>query len=234
MVHVQEILDGIHPMRTCVLIPAYNESHHIVRLINEIKKTGLPMFVIDDGSQDDTARLAEEAGVPVIRNERNLGKGQSLIRGFHAMLEKNFDSVITIDADGQHDPAEIIRFVETATTSPNSIFVGNRLMQPVGMPWSRLLTNKIMSWAISLIAKQKIPDTQCGFRLIKNGLLRNLKLKTANYEIESEVLLRAARLGYTIESIPISSIYRNEKSQINPCIDTIRFLRFIMREIFIP
>jgi hypothetical protein len=161
-----------------------------------------------------------------------MGKGQSLIRGFHYILEQGFDSVITIDADGQHDPAEITRFIGTAIASPNAIFVGNRLIQPVGMPWSRLLTNKIMSWAISLIAKQKIPDTQCGFRLIKNVLLQNLKLKTANYEIESEVLLRAARLGYTIESIPISSIYRNERSQINPCVDTVRFLRFIVRELF--
>ncbi len=101
------------------------------------------------------------------------------------------------------------------------------------MPLVRVLTNKVMSWLISQIAKQEIPDTQCGFRLIKKEVLAKLNLKTHKYETESEVLIRGSRLGFKIESVPIKTIYITEKSHINPFIDTLRFIRFILKEIWI-
>jgi GT2 family glycosyltransferase len=89
-----------------------------------------------------------------------------------------------------------------------------------------------MSWLISGIARQKIPDTQCGFRLIKKEALEKLQFKTFKYETESEMLIKASRLGFKIESVPIKTIYQREKSRINPFIDTLRFIRFMVKELW--
>jgi hypothetical protein len=98
------------------------------------------------------------------------------------------------------------------------------------MPALRLATNRFMSWLISLVTGQRIPDTQCGFRLVKKELLEKLKLSTSKYETESEILIQASRLGFKIESVPVKTIYSGQKSRINPFVDTLRFLRFIIRE----
>jgi len=97
------------------------------------------------------------------------------------------------------------------------------------MPTLRIITNKFMSWVISLISKQKIPDTQCGFRLIKAEVLKRVELKTSKFETESEILIKASRMGFKIKSLSIKSVYGKEKSQINPFIDTFRFIKLISR-----
>ena len=89
-----------------------------------------------------------------------------------------------------------------------------------------------MSWLISCVAKQTIPDTQCGFRLIKIEVLKSILLSTSKYETESEILIKSSRQGFKIESVPIKTVYADEKSRINPFIDTLRFARFIIREIW--
>ncbi|MCX5709047.1 MAG: hypothetical protein NTY14_08810 [Candidatus Omnitrophica bacterium] len=99
------------------------------------------------------------------------------------------------------------------------------------MPIIRVLTNKFMSWLLSAVVKQKICDSQCGFRLIKRKVLEKLSLKTHKFEIESEMIIEAARIGVKIESIPIHTVYRKERSHINPFVDTIRFFRFILKKL---
>jgi glycosyltransferase involved in cell wall biosynthesis len=168
----------------------------------------------------------------VISHPVNLGKGASLIKGFSYALEKGFDAVITMDGDGQHLPEDIFFFMRVAKYSPSAIFVGNRMHKARNMPPVRLLTNKFMSWLVSFVAKQKIPDTQCGFRLIKKEVLKKVSLHTSKYETESEILIKASRHGFKIEPVMIKTIYRGEKSQINPLIDSFRFVRFILREIW--
>jgi len=137
-----------------------------------------------------------------------------------------------MDGDGQHRPEEIPDFIRLAETSEGNIFIGNRMSKYKNMPLLRVITNHVMSWLISKIAKQKIPDSQSGFRLIKKEVLKKVKFVTSKYETESELLIRASRLGFKIESIPIQTIYRGEKSQINPFIDTLRFIWFIIRELW--
>lgn len=222
-------------MRTCVIIPTYNEAKTIAGLLRQIQQQNqsLEILVIDDGSDDDTHRIAFSSGATVLRNLGNEGKGTSLIKGFNYAKDKNFDAVITMDGDGQHAPADISYFMHLAEYSDSQIFIGNRMLKPKNMPWVRLLTNKFMSWLISKVIKQPIPDTQCGFRLIKRSALEKLNLKSRKYEIESEILIKAARLGIKIESVPIKSIYSGTKSQINPFIDTLRFIRFIFGEVFL-
>lgn len=219
-------------MKICVIIPAYNESKTIGNLIQGVKRQNLDILIIDDGSCDNTAKIAQNNGTTPIVNSKNKGKGISLTKGFHYALDNGFDAVITMDADGQHDPNDIPYFTRLAKYSDSSIFIGNRMVKPKNMPKIRFLTNKFMSWLISLIAKQNILDTQCGFRLIKKEVLKKIKFDTAKFETESELLIKASRLGFKIESVPINTIYRGEKSKINPVIDTLRFIRFISRNIF--
>lgn len=219
-------------MKTCVVIPAYNEARGIPWLIDQIRQQGMEAVIVDDGSTDDTSSAASRKGAMVLQNPVNKGKGASLIRGFTYALENNFDAVITMDGDGQHDPAEIPFFMRLAQYSDSGLIIGNRMYGKNGMPPLRFLTNRMMSWFISALAKQHIPDTQCGFRLIKKEVLQKLKLTTHNYETESEMILKSSRLGYRIDSVPIKSSYRSERSRINPIVDTMRFIQFITRELW--
>lgn len=223
----QSKMGGVNP---CVIIPAYNESKAIAGVVEQVRRMNLHVLVIDDGSDDDTLAKAQAAGAAVLRNPRNLGKGASLIAGFKYALGGNYDSVIIMDGDGQHLPQEIPSFLKMADLPDIDVICGNRMGMAKNMPWVRVLTNKFMSWLISVIIGQKIPDTQCGFRLIKRRALEKINLRTSKYEIESEILIQSARLRFKIESIPIKSVYKGEKSQINPVVDTIRFFKFIIRE----
>jgi len=220
-------------VKICVVIPTYNEAKAIGSLIRKIRQQELEVVVIDDGSQDNTSEIAKDNGAIVLRNEDNEGKGASLIKGFRYAQDRDFDAVIVMDGDGQHLPEEIPYFIRLAQYSNSGIFIGNRMLKRKDMPLIRILTNKLMSWFISSLAKQKIPDTQCGFRLIKKEVLEKINLKTSKYETESEIIIKAARLGFKVESVPIKTIYNGEKSQINPAIDTLRFIKFIVRELWI-
>ncbi len=217
-------------MRTCVIIPTYNESKNIGQIVSQIRLQNLDVLVVDDGSEDNTCGIAAEHGAKVIRNQVNEGKGASLIKGFDYALKEDFHAVITMDGDGQHLVEDIPYFMRLAQYSNSSIIIGNRMHKPKNMPFVRLATNKVMSWFISRIVKQYIPDTQCGFRLIKREVLERINLSTRKYEIESEVLIKGARLGYKIEAVSIKSIYDGNKSQINPFVDTIRFIKFVCKE----
>lgn len=227
MVYVQEILAL---MKLCVVIPTYNESLTIADLIRQLKKQDLDVLVIDDGSTDNTAGIAERNGATILSNAKNEGKGASLVKGFNYALAHNFDAVITMDGDGQHSAWDIPYFIRLAEYSDSQVFIGNRMAKVKNMPALRFLTNKFMSWLISGIIKQNIADTQCGFRLIKKDVLEKITLKTNKFEIESELLIQAGRLGFKIESVPINTIYRGEKSRINPFTDTLRFIKFIIKQ----
>jgi glycosyltransferase involved in cell wall biosynthesis len=232
MVHVQKILDPTQAMKTCVIIPTYNESSTIAGLIKQVRNLKLGLVVVDDGSNDDTVAIAEKNGATVIRNKQNQGKGSALASGFKYCLNNDFDAAITMDGDGQHLPEDIPEFINLAAKKEDiGIIIGNRMADRRNMPFIRVLTNKFMSWLLSRIIKQRISDSQCGFRLIKRKVLEKLSLKTHKFEIESEMIIEAARIGARIESIPIQTVYLKERSHINPFVDTIRFFRFILKKI---
>jgi len=225
---------GQNKMRICVIIPTYNESQAIADLIKQVKRSGLEVIIIDDGSVDDTVKIATACGAEVLTNSRNMGKGASLIKGYNFALECGFDAVISMDGDGQHSPDDLSAFMRKAQSSQSVLIIGNRMGMTRGMPALRVATNYMMSKFISLMVKQCIPDTQCGFRLVKKELLEKIDLSTSKYETESEVLIKAAHLGFKIESIPVKTIYSGAKSRINPFVDTLRFLRFMIREFIRP
>lgn len=216
-------------MKACVIIPAYNEAGRILSVIQNVKRHHPDILVIDDGSSDDTFRIAKDSSVQAMLNLNNQGKGASLIKGFKYALENNYDAVITMDADGQHLCEDIPVFLDAARDPAVDIVIGNRMSSVGRMPALRIATNRFMSWLISVICGQDVPDTQCGFRLIKSQVLKSVQLKTSRYETESEILIKAARLGFKIKSVPVKTIYSNQKSRINPFINTFRFLRLIFR-----
>jgi len=215
-------------MNKVVLIPVYNGGDHIKSLLKKIKNYIDDIVVVDDGSTDNTTELAKEEGAIVLSHKTNKGKGASLHTGIEYILDKNYDLIIIMDADGQHNPDEIPRFIQHYQQTNSPIILGNRMKNPTSMPWIRKATNRIMSIIISKMCGQFIPDSQCGYKLIERKVFEKIKLYYTNYEVESEILIRAARYGFKIDSIPITTIYKHEKSYINPIIDTIRFIRLLI------
>lgn len=215
-------------MKVWIIIPAYNEENSLKSILQDLKSNDVSVLVVDDGSKDNTYAAAEESADIVIRNEKNFGKGASLKRGITYLLKnEDFDYIITMDADGQHSISDFKKFFNEAKKGACFI-LGNRMESPSGMPRERVLTNKCMSGFISLLVGQRILDTQCGFRMIKRDVLEKIAINTKNFEVESEILIKAARLGVFIKSVPIQSIYySNMRSKIHPFFDTVRFIRFI-------
>jgi len=230
VVYVWKVLAGVEMRDNIwIIIPAYNEEKTINSVLSDLKKRNFPVLVIDDGSEDATARIAEKAGAIVLNNSKNLGKGMSLKKGINYLLKKeDVDYIITMDADRQHSPEDLDKFLRAAENNEEFV-IGNRMENPEGMPKIRIITNKLMSWFISKITKQSIPDSQCGFRLIKRKVLERLNIETNKFQVESEIVIKAAHLGVSIKSVPIRSIYhKNMLSKIHPLLDTLRFIRFIL------
>ncbi len=227
MAYVPAILDI---MKTLIIIPAYNEAAAIALLAQSIKAIGYDLLVIDDGSIDATADLAKKHGAQVIAAAQKSGKGNALRMGFDYALKHKYDAVIAMDGDGQHDPSDIDRFIQCHQKTKAQVINGNRMHAPRGMPWVRLATNAFMSWLISMVCRQPVPDTQCGFRFLTTDVLRNVHLESSDFEIETEMLIKASKKGFKIASVPIQTIYRNEVSKIQPFKDTLRFIAYIIRE----
>lgn len=216
-------------MRVGVLIPCYNEAIAVGDVVKKALLYVRDVIVIDDGSTDGTDTVAQAAGATVLRHPENKGKGEALRTGFRYIKEnRDWDAVIIMDGDGQHDPEEIPRFIQTAQQVNASIVVGDRMSgigHPRRMPLIRWLTNKVTSYIISRIIRQRVPDSQCGYRLIKINVLKDLELLTSRFDTESEILIKSARADCKIISLPIKSIYHGEISYINPVRDTIRFIK---------
>ncbi len=217
-------------MKFAVLIPAHNEAKVIGNLVNAVRQKGYAVIVVDDGSADKTGDIARGQGAEVLTNDPRRGKGAALQRGFEHILERGYDGVVAMDGDGQHAVEDIETFLEKARYFPDSVITGNRMGDPKGMPVVRKLTNMFMSGMISLVCRQSIPDTQCGFRYIGAKVLKNIQLSCRDFEIETEVLVKAGKKGFKIFSVPVRTIYGDEKSKIHPVRDTLRFIRYICRE----
>jgi glycosyltransferase involved in cell wall biosynthesis len=215
--------------RSCAVLPAYNAALHIGPLVRAVRRLGLDAIVIDDGSTDATARQAAGAGARVVSHARNLGKGRALRTGFAQALRDGYTRVVTMDSDGQHDPADIPRLLEAAETA--LVVIGDRRIDRHRMPPARRATNRLMSAIVSRVAGQSIPDTQCGFRCLHRSALERFSLTTDRYELETELLLQAAAAGCRIASVPVRTIYQEQVSGIRPLPDAWRFLRLLARHV---
>jgi glycosyltransferase involved in cell wall biosynthesis len=221
----------LDPAKLSILIPAYNEERRIAEVVRGVKRFVFRVLVVDDGSTDRTESLARSAGAEVIRQPVNRGKGSSLRLGFDKLLEEGSEAVIVLDGDGQHDPEEIPDFIRWAQESGAGIVIGNRMADAAGMPLLRYYTNRTMSRILSWLCHQEIPDSQCGYRLVRKPVIEQLLFTTGNYDTESEMLIQASRLGFSLASVPIRTIYSGQESRIHPGRDTLRFLRLVIRNI---
>jgi glycosyltransferase involved in cell wall biosynthesis len=216
--------------RVAAVIPAYNEEKHIGEVVGRTRQQIDDVLVVDDGSADKTAESARQAGAQVIVHEQNQGKGETIKTGLRHWLERQFDLVIILDADGQHPPEEIDRFVTAAcSTDEPKMVLGNRMNDVSTMPLVRRLVNRWMSRQISAACGQEIPDTQCGYRLLHRQLIPELLGGAARFDYETEMLIVASRKGFRIASVPISTVYSDEVSSIHPVRDTIRFFKLMRR-----
>ena len=211
------------------VIPAYGEEKHIGDVVRRTRQQLDHVLVVDDGSNDQTAARAREAGAEVIVHPQNRGKGEAIKTGLRHWLDRQFTYVVILDADGQHLPEEIDRFVNAASTLDAQLFIGTRMNDLSGMPPLRRIVNRYMSKRISRTCGQKIPDTQCGFRMLHRQLVPDVLGGANRFDYETEMLIFASRKGYRIESIPITTVYSDEISSIHPIRDTIRFFKLMWR-----
>jgi glycosyltransferase involved in cell wall biosynthesis len=213
------------------LIPGYFEETHIRDIAARTKKQLYLVLVVDDGSTDRTSEEAKAAGVEVIRHEKNAGKGAAIKTGLRALLERpGVDFILVLDADGQHLPEEIPNFLAEANATGAPMVVGNRMDDVRDMPFVRKCTNRYMSWTISRVIGQRVPDSQCGFRMFHRSLAAEfLSTASSNFDFETEMLALAARRGCRIGSAKITTVYGDEVSKIHPIRDTIRFFKLLSR-----
>jgi glycosyltransferase involved in cell wall biosynthesis len=212
----------------CILIPAFNEAGAIATVVAAAQAYLPAVVVIDDGSADDTVIRARAAGAHVIEQAENAGKGAALERGFQYAREQGFDFVITMDADGQHDAADLPNFIEAYAAGAAPVIIGNRMAHPDTMPLVRRLTNRFMSWLLSRKMRQWVPDTQNGYRLYRTAVIPPPDPEhETRFAAESETLLELAVRGVKMSSVPTRVIYGDERSKINPVKDTLRFFRML-------
>ena len=216
-------------MNLCVLIPAFNEEKHIAEVISGASRYVEKVIVVDDGSSDGTGERAISAGAEVVVHRKNLGKGAALKTGLTKAFDEGFDPVIIIDGDAQHDWNEIPLFLKSGREGGADIVVGNRMGNARGMPIVRRCINRLTSFLVSKLAKQHIPDSQSGYRLIWKRTFPSISFTAIRYDAEPEMLIEAARAGWKIGSVPIRTIYGTEKSTINPLRDTLKFIVLVIK-----
>jgi len=228
--------------QTAAIIPAYQDEKHIGDIVRRTRERLDQVLVVDDGSSDQTAQRAREAGAEVIAHDENRGKGEAIKTGLAYWLgaantspptagglDREVTWVSLLDSDGQHLPEEIDRFLAAAGATQPTFLIGNRMNNLTGMPFIRRVVNRYMSRQISRLCGQEIPDTQCGFRMLNRQLVPELLGGGDRFDYDTEVLIIASRKGYRIESVPITTVYTDQVSKIRPLRDAIRFLKLMWR-----
>ena len=211
------------PPPIVALIPAYREAPRVAAVVTGAL-VHLPVVVVDDGSDDGTADVAEAAGATVIRQVPNQGKGAALRAGFRHALALGCEAVVTLDADGQHDPAEIPAFLAAWTARHAPLVIGRRTFAE--MPIVRRVANELGTATFSWAVGRRVPDNQSGYRLLGAGLMGSLlDSREQGFEFEVEMITRAIRDGLAIDWVPIRTIYAGEPSHIRPVHHVRSFLR---------
>jgi len=219
-----------------ILIPAYNASGTLPILLEKIQHLNHPpeaIRIVDDGSGDQTAEIVKNFPlISIIQNNKNYGKGHSLKQGFRQFLiQGRTGYVLCMDADLQHPPEWIEKFLNVAEEKDSSIVIGWRRRQIFTMPVMRILSNGITSFILTLITGQKIKDSQCGFRLIRRGVLEKIELHENGFQLETEFILKAAQNNFTFDFVEIPTIYNGSHSYIRHLGDTLTFVKLIIKRV---
>ncbi len=227
-------------MKTCAILPCYNVGDLCVPVIEQTAKLVDKILAVDDGSTDDTPKHLAETGVAILTHEQNAGKGAALITAFRHVLESpeygQYDAILTIDGDGQHDPREIPGLLDAYARAPDSVVIGTREVDRPDIKRRRRWGNILSRYFISKACGQYIPDTQSGFRVFSREVVREILpgLGPGRYETETAFLILAARAGRKIAPVSISTIYTAEAelvSSFNPYLDTYLVFKVVAKSI---
>jgi glycosyltransferase involved in cell wall biosynthesis len=212
-----------------IVIPAYQAAATVGGVVRGARASGLKVCVVDDGSSDGSGERAEEAGAAVLRHPENRGKGAALQSGFAWAERRGASAVVTLDADGQHDPGEITLLVAAHEASPRAVVIGVRSFDE-SMPRRSRVGNRISTWWIARFARQPYRDTQSGFRVYPRALWRSGPLRTSRFDTETELLLVASKLGLPLVQVPVRTIYHGDKpaTHYRNVRDTLRIIRLVV------
>jgi glycosyltransferase involved in cell wall biosynthesis len=214
--------------RVLAIIPTFNEQNQVGRVVRGVCDHGVPVLVVDDGSTDESAARAEEAGAMLLRQGKNQGKGAALRRGFRWGIEHGYDALLTLDADCQHDPEDIPQFLAAIATTDYDLIIGARNFDD--MPWTRYTMNVLGRWTFSWVMGQPMPDNQSGYRLLSRRLAEaTLSSEEDGYEFEVEMIVICLQRGYQLGWVPIKTIYNQEPSHINHVKHVYNYLRLLWR-----
>lgn len=193
----------------CVIIPTYNNASSILRVIEQTMEYCSHVIVVCDGSTDNTLQLLDTyAGkIEIISYATNRGKGYALSRAFALAGAKGYRHAITLDADGQHYPDEIPRFVKVMEEHPDALIVGSRSLEQENMPRENTFANRFSNFWFTLQTFERLPDTQTGYRLYPLYRMQKMRFFTNRYETELEILVRLAWKGIPVIPLPIKVFY---------------------------
>lgn len=209
------------------LVPAYQAAAHLGEVLLRLAALPAPprVLVVDDGSRDATAEVARQFGADVLSFAGNRGKGHALLAGFARL--RDFDAVVTLDADGQHPPERVPAFVAAAEAGADLV-LGRRAVS-ADMPALRRFANRFSSGWCSAIAGQRISDSQCGFRLYRREVLERTPVRASRYEVETEMAVRAARRGFRVAEVEVPTVYGDETSHLSLSRDVPRIVAMMVR-----
>jgi glycosyltransferase involved in cell wall biosynthesis len=211
-----------------ILIPAFQAAGTLDAFLPRLlcSAPASSILIVDDGSSDATVQVAGAHGIECLCHEKNCGKGAALTTGFSRFMERGVTAIITIDADGQHAIVDLHHFVEFFRQHPDvGICIGKRQFKVGRMPIARIFSNTVTSWFLTVLCGVPILDSQCGYRLYSSSLLRAITITCPRFEMESEVIIKAAKRGFSIRFIEVQTLYFKTKSHIAHIADTIRWIK---------
>jgi len=216
---------------TLAVVPCYNEEATIGSVVLKAKRHVDEVLVVDDGSIDDTAKIAKEAGATVISHKRNRGKSPAIKTGFRYVLDKGFDYVVTIDGDGQHNPSEIPTVLENVMNNGYDISIGFRSGNSTEMPTWRRMGKRVLDYTTGFGNGGFVTDSQCGFRAFNKKAVKGItsRLNGEAFSVESEQLIKAHELGLNVVNTHVSCRYKNlNTSTKNPASHAFSVLGYVI------
>jgi len=226
-------METANKKNTAVIIPIYNGSAHLKQLLNRILQF-FPkenLIAVNDASEDSSAKICASFQICIINFSENRGKGAALIAGFQKAISLGFKFAFSINCDLQHQPEDFSVFLQTQNIRQSDLIIGKRNFSFAKMPFSRILSNAITSFIVSIFTGYRIPDSQSGFRLYNLKLIEKMKFRSERYQFETDIIFKFARKKAKIDAVPIKTIYQNEKSHISHGRDIINFVKIIFSEI---
>jgi glycosyltransferase involved in cell wall biosynthesis len=221
------------PEDTYILVPSYKSIGTLrpfLKSLSELVPKGY-ICVVDDASKDGTYEFCKDFGVDCVRHSRNRGKGAALRTGFSHIIGMGAKWILTMDADGQHSPADISRFInESKKCQDLGICIGARSMRLGTMPPARILSNRLTSLILSVLTGRRVLDSQCGYRLYSAKFVKSVQIEHDRFQAESELIQKAAALHFPISFVRVRTLYlEGGASHISHLPDTLRWVAAVLR-----